>query len=164
MKVVISDPKTGKAYSKKLEEPDYFFNKKIGDTVSLGFMGLNDFEAQITGGSDSDGVPMKKNLLGTMRNKNFVTINKKHGIRQRITQRGNTVAKDISQLNIKITKNGSKKIEEILVPEKKDEKKSAKEELVEASLKTAGTKQAAKEMEMAEFKKGESKKKVNKND
>ncbi len=155
MKLVISDPKTGKAYSKKTEEPSVFFDKKIGDTVSLNSIGLHNFEATITGGSDTEGFPMKRNFAGSRRSKNFVTKDKKQGLRVRITERGNTVAKDIAQLNVKITKYGDKHIEEIIIPEKKDGKKSAKEELIEASLKTAGTAEAAKEMERAQFKKGE---------
>lgn len=155
MNVVISDPKTGKAYPKKVDDESAFFDKKIGDKVGLDSIGLADYEAVITGGSDSGGFPMKKYFLGTRRNKNFVTKNKKEGLRIKVTERGNTIAKDIAQVNLKITKYGGKKIDEIIVVEKKEKKKSAKEELVEASLKVAGTTEAAKEMANAEFKKGE---------
>ncbi|MEK6942316.1 MAG: S6e family ribosomal protein [archaeon] len=155
MNVVISDPKTGKAYPKKVDDESAFFDKKIGDTISLDSIGLADYEAVITGGSDSDGFPMKRYFAGTRRNKNFVTKNKKEGLRIKVTERGNTIANDIAQVNLKITKYGGKKIDEMIVVDKKEKKTSAKEELVEASLKAAGTTEAAKEMETAEFKKGE---------
>ena len=157
MKLVVSDPKTGKAYSKTIESSNEFFDKKIGDTIKLTSIGLNDYEAIITGGSDNDGFPMRKDFVGTTRKKNFNVKNKKKGLRVRIMQRGNTVAKDISQLNIKITKAGAKKLDELISPEKKEEKISVKEKLVKASLKTAGTGEQAKIMEKQEFKKGEKK-------
>ena len=35
MQLVISDPKSAKAYSKKIEDLNAFLNKKIGESVSL---------------------------------------------------------------------------------------------------------------------------------
>ena len=59
MNIVISDPKTKKAYSKKIEDPKPFLNKKIGETINLTIIGLDGFEGKITGGSDKEGFPMK---------------------------------------------------------------------------------------------------------
>ncbi|MBI2597761.1 MAG: 30S ribosomal protein S6, partial [Candidatus Diapherotrites archaeon] len=60
MKIVISDQKAKKAYSKTVEDPSVFFEKKIGEIVNLNRIGLENYEAKITGGSDKDGFPMKK--------------------------------------------------------------------------------------------------------
>lgn len=157
MKLVISDPKTGKAYSTKVDEPSYFFDKKVGDKVALDLVGLDNFEAQITGGSDTEGFPMRRFVTGAKRSKVFMTMNKKEGLRIRLNQRGNTISKDIAQLNLKIVKNGTKKIDEVIIMAVKEKKKSAKDELIEASLKTSGTAEAAKEMAREGFKKGENK-------
>jgi len=63
MNIVISDPKTGKAYSKKTEEP-VFLNKKINESVDLGTIGLVGFKGKITGGSDKQGFPMRATIEG----------------------------------------------------------------------------------------------------
>jgi small subunit ribosomal protein S6e len=122
MNIVISNPKTGKAHSTKVETPGIFAGKKIGNTTKLDTIGLTGYEGTITGGSDKDGFPMKHDLQGTARKKIFVTTNKKKGTRKRTTKRGNQITSEIHQINIKITKEGPKPIEEIMP--KKEEKKT----------------------------------------
>jgi len=127
---VISDTKTGKAYSKKVEEP-VFLNKKIGDKVNLSVIGLDGFEGEIRGGSDKNGFPMKPSMQGTTRRKIFISKGvgfkpKRKGVRVRKTVRRNTVAEDIHQVNIAVTKFGSKSLEELLG--KKEEKKEDEKE------------------------------------
>ncbi len=123
MKLVISDPKTGKAYQKEIsdEEAEIFFGKKIGEEVDLSPIGLNGYVAVIRGGTDRDGFPMRADVHGTGRKSVLIGsgpgIRKKRlkykGERRRKTVRGNTVAADIAQLNLKIVKEGAKKLEEI---------------------------------------------------
>ena len=113
MQLSISDPKSGKAYSKKIEEAGIFLNKKLGDTIELSAIGMQGYKAKITGGSDRCGFPMHANVIGT----------------------------DINQLNLSIAESGSAPLSELLAVEgakPKDEKKSAKEELVEKSLEQVG--------------------------
>ncbi len=123
MNITVSN-KDGKAYSVKTEQP-VFIGKKIGSTIKLDSIGLTGFEGKITGGSDKQGIPMKHDLDGLQRKKVFIVTDKKKGTRKRITRRGNTISTEIAQVNIKITKEGTKKIEEILG--KKEEKKDEKE-------------------------------------
>lgn len=140
MNIVVSDPKTRKAYSKKIDNPAVFMGRKIGEDVELGLMGLDGFTGKITGGSDKEGFPMKGDLAGAGRKRIYVTVDRKKGSRKKITRRGNIVTSDISQLNLKIVKEGSKKLEEAIGPvEKKgDEKASVKEQMVKESLENVG--------------------------
>ncbi len=147
MKIVISDPKTGKAYSKKIDSPATFANKRIGETVELGQIGLDGYEAKISGGSDKQGFPMKKDLKGSARHKIFILKNRKNGTKIRISKRGNTVSDETSQLNLMVTKHGAKKLEELLPKEGeiKEEKKTAKDVAIEKSLKIAEGQEELKE-------------------
>lgn len=123
MNIVVSDPETRKAYSKKMEKPAYV-GKKIKDKINLGEIGLEGYEGIITGGSDKDGIPMNSKLDSSGRKKKLITPgvgfkSKVKGIRIKRTVRGNTVSTEIHQLNIKITKKGSKKLDEIFPPKEK---------------------------------------------
>lgn len=153
MNIVISDPKTRKAYSKKVDDvPAAFLNKKIGSKVTLDSVGLNGFEAKITGGSDKDGTPMHPTVEGFNRKKilslkgtGFRQTNK--GERRRKSVRGNTVFKDTSQINVVMTKGDSEKLSEAFgaAPKVDEKKKSVKEEMIERSLSAVGDDKAAEE-------------------
>jgi small subunit ribosomal protein S6e len=68
MQVVISDPKTGKAYKvegKDTEAHALFIGKRIDDVVDADIIGLGGYVLEITGGSDKDGTPMRKDVSGT---------------------------------------------------------------------------------------------------
>jgi small subunit ribosomal protein S6e len=146
MNIVISNPKTGKAYGKKIEATALLLNKRIGETVKLDSIGLEGYEAKITGGSDKQGFPMRKDVPGTARKKIFTRKGtgfkpKRKGERKRVSVRGNTISEEIEQVNLVIVKEGNKKLEEIFTetPAKKEkEKESAKEKLVRESLESAG--------------------------
>ncbi len=152
MKLVISDIKTGKAYNKKTEEA-VFLNKKVGDEVDLGTVGLTGFKAKITGGSDKQGFPMKLTLEGQGRKK--LLVKKGIGVKSNVkgkyirkTMRGNIVAADIVQLNLAITKQGSKPISEFIKPAETKvvkEKESAKERMIRESLENVGNVKLAEE-------------------
>jgi small subunit ribosomal protein S6e len=144
MKFVIST-KSGKAYSTNTNE-DQFIGKKIGETVKLDEIGLTGFEAVIRGGSDKQGFPMHKSVQGPIRKKIFTAKGigfkpKVKGERKRVSVRGNTISKEISQINLKITKEGTKKLEEIFVKEKpsEEEQLSAKEKALKQSKELAGS-------------------------
>jgi small subunit ribosomal protein S6e len=122
MDIVVSDPTSTKAVTKKTDNNAPFINKKIGDEVSLDAIGMDGYVARIAGGSDKQGFPMKKDLTGTSRRKVFVIVDKKKGTKRRISRRGNTVSDEIQQLNVVVVKAGSKKFEEfVTVKEKKPE-------------------------------------------
>ncbi len=120
MKLVISDPKTGKAYQKELseEESQMFYGRKIGDEIDLSPIGLTGYVVKITGGTDRDGFPMRPDVHGTGRKRVLLSAGPgvrglKKGERKRKTVRGNVVAEDIAQLNVKVIKYGEKPLEEI---------------------------------------------------
>ncbi|MAG78404.1 30S ribosomal protein S6e [archaeon] len=130
LRFVINDSKSGKSYQKALETED-FDSKKIGETVKGDFLGLEGYELQITGGSDYAGFPMRKDIEGTGRKrallKKGVGFKKvtRNGIRKRKTVCGNTITNKTVQVNLKVTKEGSKKLEETFA--KKEEEKPAEQ-------------------------------------
>jgi len=163
MQVVISDPKSTKAYSKKIEDSKAFLSKKIGDSVSLASIGLEGYEGKITGGSDKTGTPMRFDIPGIGRKQVYIKKGTgfkaaRKGQRRRVFVRGNTIAEDIQQLNLVITKTGSKSLEEYFPKtEKKEEepKKTVKEEMIEKSLEAVDKLSAEEAAAMAkEMKKG----------
>jgi small subunit ribosomal protein S6e len=146
MKFVISDTKSGKAYSATTND-DLFIGKKINDTVKLDEIGLTGFEAEITGGSDKDGFPMNKSVHGTARRYIFTTKGigfkkARKGERKRLSARGNTISSLISQVNLKVTKVGSVNIDKVFGKEeqpKDEETMSAKELALKRSKELAGS-------------------------
>jgi small subunit ribosomal protein S6e len=145
MKFVISDPKSGRAYSATSEQP-MFIGKKMGEVVQLDALGLTGFEAKISGGSGNQGFPMHQSIVGTTVKKIFtssgVGFKAKHkGEKKRVSVRGNTIEKDIAQVNLVVTKNGSVLINEVLKgkPLTEEEALSAKERLIKKSLAQAGS-------------------------
>ena len=120
MKVVISDPKTGKSFQKEIskEEEEKLYGKKIGENINGEIFGLKGYELQIMGGSDKSGFPMRKDVLGSKRIKVLLSSPpgfrpKKKGERRRKGVRGNTISSEIAQVNMKVVKEGEKKLEEI---------------------------------------------------
>lgn len=94
----------------------------IGDELSGDLVGLEGYTLEITGGSDKNGFPMKKDINGPRRIKSLLTGGvgykpKGNGIKRRKTLRGNTISDDIVQINTIVTKAGNKSIDAILNPE-----------------------------------------------
>lgn len=117
-KIIVSDPKTGESFNKILnsEEMENLIGKKLGENITLSFMDLDGYEAQITGGSymtgmpmrsDVDGIGLKKILIGKGLGNNTNTRLKK-------SVAGNTISQFTSQVNLKITKQGEKPLKEVL--------------------------------------------------
>ncbi len=145
MKFVVST-KSGKAYTVTSDETAQFLGKKIGETVALDQIGLTGFEAVIRGGSDKQGFPMDKSVQGAARKKVFTARAvgfkpTREGERKRHTVRGNTVGSEISQLNLKIVKEGTINLEEKFGKKdvNPDENLSAKEKALKESAKLAGS-------------------------
>ncbi len=132
-KVVLSDPKTRRAYQKEVDEAaSGLVGKKLGEQVRGDFLGLSGYELQVTGGSDKEGFPMRRDLEGIGRKKVLLSAGpgfypKLKGQRRRRSVRGNTISNQISQVNIKVLTHGSKSIEELLGVKPKEEKKQEKE-------------------------------------
>ncbi|MGC9132322.1 MAG: 30S ribosomal protein S6e [Candidatus Micrarchaeia archaeon] len=122
MILVYSDPKTGKTAQVELDEEKsrFLIGKKIGDIVDGSLINAPGYKLQITGGSDSSGFPLRKDIDGVKKVK--VLVKKKKGIRVRKTVRGNTISQDTIQVNTKIVEYGNLPIDELF--KKKNEEKS----------------------------------------
>ncbi len=127
-KFVISDGKN--SYQVEREQKDSpIFGKKIGDVLDGSFLGLDGYELEITGGSDKDGFPMRKDVEGQLRKRFLLTKSvgfhtDVEGLKRRKMLRGNTIGDDIAQINVKVVKKGSASLEEKFP---KKEKKSKEE-------------------------------------
>jgi len=140
-KINIGDPKSKKTYKKALTDDDAkrLIGKKIGDKIKGESLDLTGYELLITGGSDNAGFPMRKSVNSSGRKKIFTAkavgfrdIHKKKkgdkklrvkhdGLKVRKTVVGNTISEQTAQINLKVTKQGKKTLNELLAP--KEEKK-----------------------------------------
>lgn len=125
--MTISDTK-GKSIVKELKEDDAnpLLGLLIGQEIDASLVGL-DGKIKITGGSDKSGVPMRADLLGTIRKRILIPKgvglqNNEKGLRKRKLLRGNTISEEIYQINTKY--DGEIKVEE----PKKEEKAEAPKE------------------------------------
>jgi len=131
-KIVISDPKSRKAYQKEVDQAaSGFLGKKIGEKVSASSLGLEGYSLEVTGGSDKDGFPMRSDVGGSARKRILIAQPpgfhpKKKGQRKRKSICGNTVSATTTQINTKVVEYGKKSIEELLG--KKEEKKGEAKE------------------------------------
>jgi small subunit ribosomal protein S6e len=130
-KTVISDPRTGRSYQTvvKGHHANSMIGKRIGDELDGIFVGLPGYKLRVTGGSDKDGFPMRKDFAGPRRKKillskgvGFHPID--DGVVKRRTVRGNTISVDIVQINMRITSHGARPVDELLKPS--DTKSSTK--------------------------------------
>ncbi len=145
MNIVVSDPKTGKAFSRKTEQP-VFLGQKLGTEVDLSVAGLTGYKGILTGGSDKQGFPMKPSLTGSTRKKalmkggvGYRTAEK--GIKRRKTVAGNEVGPNTEQVNVRLSVYGKLDLEEFMAKKepKPEETMSAKERAIKASLEMAGS-------------------------
>ena len=105
----------GKGLSKLIEidEKKFRFDgMKIGDTFKGGLIGFANYEFQITGGSDSSGFPMRKDVHGPVKKKILVSKKgigykpKRKGQKRRKTVRGNEITSNMTLINLKVVKYG----------------------------------------------------------
>jgi small subunit ribosomal protein S6e len=129
-KLVVSDPKTGKAYNVDVAgaKSNKIVGKPIGTEFEGDVAGLPGYKLVITGDSDKDGVPMRDDLPGQMRRRILVAGGVGYhpaadGMRKRKLLRGNEVVPELVQLNAKVVAYGEKSLDE-LVP-KKEKKEGA---------------------------------------
>ena len=133
-KVVVNDIKTGKTHQVQVSghHANSLIGKKIGEDVDGIFVSLPGYKLQITGGTDKNGFPMRKDLPGMNRRRLLLSKSlgfnaKERGLRRKKSIRGNTINQDVVQINMKVTKYSSKPIESLLSTAK-DEKEEKKEE------------------------------------
>ena len=128
-KAVIADPKSGKSYQTLVSghHANSLIGKKIGDEFDGIFVSLPGFKLILTGGSDKNGFPMRKDIHGMKRNRILLTKGvgfspTKAGKRKRKSICGDVISPDIIQVNMKITSYGSKKIDDLLTQDEEKEK------------------------------------------
>ena len=129
-KLCISDPSTGKTFQREVKDnmARPFIGLNIGEAIKGDSFEFNGYEFQITGGSDYCGFPMRMGILGQRKKIalyggiGFKGAGK--GIKKRKTVCGHKIHEKISQVNLKVTKAGNKKLDEIFgAAEKAEEKK-----------------------------------------
>jgi small subunit ribosomal protein S6e len=133
-KVVVNDTKNGKSHQVPVSghHANSLIGKKIGDEVDGIFISLPGYKLQITGGTDKDGFPMRKDFPGIGRRRLLLTKGvgfkpKENGLRRKKSIKGNTINQNIVQINMGVTKYSSKPIDKLITSEKKEEGE-AKEE------------------------------------
>jgi len=127
-KANISDPKDGKSYHATVSghHANSLIGKKIGDQIDGIFLGLPGYKLLITGGSDKDGFPMRKDMPGAKRAKVLISRGfgfkaPRKGMRRRKTMRGSAISPDTVQINLKVTSHGAKPISDVIKPAEKKE-------------------------------------------
>ena len=134
-KVIVSDPEDGTSKVVELEEARAapLIGRKIGEIIDGSIIELPGHKAQIMGGSDKDGFPMRPSVHGGVRRRivlsggvGFIPTNE--GARQRKTIRGNVITDEIVQINMKITEKSKQAKEARKTKEKREEKTSPQKE------------------------------------
>jgi small subunit ribosomal protein S6e len=128
MKLIVSDPESGKSYNVEVPEAKkaYLLGKRMGEEVEGALLGVEGYSFVITGGSDNCGAPMRKDISGTRKMQAYLSGGagfkpKRSGERKKKSVRGNEVSEEITQVNVQVSKKGSKPLEELIG--KKEEKK-----------------------------------------
>jgi len=119
-RLIISDPNKKSTYKMDVSgaQASKLVGLSIGDSLSGGAIGLNDYTLLVTGGSDKDGVAMRRDLPGTIRKRLLLTGGvgyhpKKAGIRKRKSIRGRVISAETGQVNLVVEKAGAKPLNEI---------------------------------------------------
>ncbi len=130
MQIVYSDRKSGKTGQASVpkEREGQLMGRQIGDVIDGSLGGLDGFELKITGLSDNNGAPSRKEIDGTRKARPLLSYgvgmrDGGKGFRSRRLVRGNTISADTVQVNTSIEKFGTKSAEEIFKPKEKTEEK-----------------------------------------
>ncbi|MDD3573525.1 30S ribosomal protein S6e [Methanospirillum sp.] len=123
-KVVLSDPATGMAYNIDASGAGAgsFIGKSIGDEIDGSALGFDGYKIRITGASDRNGTPARKNLQFAGRRKILMTGGVGfhpvvEGERRRKMVRGGEITQDFVQINAVVATQGSKALAEYFAPE-----------------------------------------------
>ncbi|MDO8623429.1 MAG: S6e family ribosomal protein [archaeon] len=155
--------KKGKTYHLELESEE-LIGKQIGDKLEGKDINsdLEGYEMEIVGGSDKAGFPLIKSVEGFALKRLLLNYGqamhkrskregkkkrsnpKPKGLRLRKTVRGKIISADVVQINLKVLKDGKKKLEEIFPDQGKGKTK------VNRKTKRAEKKETKKEEPIAE--------------
>ena len=130
LKVVLSDQKTGRAYNISVSggPAGTLVGKRIGEELDAGPFGLAGYRMEITGGSDRNGTPAKRNLPAAGRRNLLLSKGTgfkpvREGQRRRKSIRGNEITSDFVQINARVTAYGERPLAEIFAKPSPEEKK-----------------------------------------
>jgi len=139
--------KSGKTFKVELES-ESIVGKSLGDTISGSDIlpDLSGYEFEITGASDKSGFMSFKNLDGMGLKKTLLTYgkgmkkrpkkegkkkrsnNRPKGLRLRKTVRGKVISPAIIQINLKVLKEGAKKLSSVFEDQNKPKAEEKSEE------------------------------------
>jgi len=125
-KVIVSQKETSYQLETDNELNRQFIGLAIGEDFDGKLVGLDGYTLQITGGSDKNGFPMRKDISGQRRIKSLLSGGvgynpKSKGIKRRKTVRSSIISEDIVQINTIVTNEGNRPIADILSTEKEEE-------------------------------------------
>ena len=129
-KLNIADPKEKKCYKTEVKENQAaaFIGLNVGEKIDGNKVGIDGYEFEITGGMDYCGFPMRHGILGERKR---ITMYRGvgfkgglKGIKKRRTVCGHKINERISALNLKVLKQGSKKLSELFGKSEKVEEKA----------------------------------------
>ncbi len=119
--MVLSDPENGRAYKVPLSEEDMrsIVGRRIGEVIEGSAIGLPGVKIQLTGGSDRDGFPMRRDVHGAVRRRILLRSPpgfrpKERGEVRRKRVRGNVYVPEIVQVNAKVLEKGDANLEELV--------------------------------------------------
>ena len=120
-KTIVNDVKTGKSYNIAVSghHANSLIGKNVGEVIDGIFVGLPGYKLKITGGSDGNGTPMRKDLPGNKRRGLLLSeglgFHEKYpGQRRRVAIRGCTISSEIVQINMAVSEYGPKSIEDTM--------------------------------------------------
>jgi len=129
MRIVISEPTSGKSYQVELakDKEANLVGKKVGDEFDGNLVGAAGYVLELTGGSDGSGFPMRTEVHGPAKKPVLTSTGigfhaKRKGERQRRYVRGNTYSQEIVQVNAKVKKAGATPLEQLFKKEEKESK------------------------------------------
>ena len=156
-KINIADPKTGKCYKTEVkdEQAAPFIGLNIGEKIEGGKIGIGGYEFSISGGTDYCGFPMRRGILGVRKRMTiYPGIGFRGGLKgmkKRKTVCGHKITEQISAVNLKVLKEGTKKLSD-LFGKKEEGKEEVKEEAKEEPKKEAKSEAKPKEEKKPEVK------------
>ena len=133
-KINIADTKSGKGYKTEVKDQQAvsFMGLNIGEKVEGSKIGIDGYEFQITGGTDYCGFPMRHGILGIRKK---IAIYKGtgfrgglKGMRKRKTVCGHKINESIAAINLKVLKEGTKKLPDMFGKKEGEQKEEVKEQ------------------------------------
>src|SRR3989344_230145 len=132
----------GKAWKVELDS-EVLAGKSLGDKVDGKDLkaDLEGYEIEITGGTDTAGFPLKSDVEGiglrrVLLTKGWGMRDSRKGVRIRKTVRGKTISEKVTQINLKVVKEGKKKLSDIFPEQNKSPEVEKKIEEVKEEVKT----------------------------